>query len=121
MRILLTYIDVCGSIFFQAVTVLRKLAKMRVESIDMYKSAKNAAGDERAAKETEELQLIERWLPKLADEAVTRGWIEAAIAAASTDGATPNAGKLMGALMKSHKGEIDGKLAQSLIKEVLTN
>jgi uncharacterized protein YqeY len=60
-----------------------------------------------------------RWLPKLAGEAVTRSWVEAAVKAATANGAEPHAGKIMGALMKNHKGELDGKLAQALVKEVL--
>ena len=51
-----------------------------------------------------------------ADEATTRQWVVEAIAAA---GDTPNAGKIMGALMKEHKGILDGKLAQKIVKEEL--
>ena len=50
------------------------------------------------------------------DEATTRAWLEEAIAAA---GDAPNKGKVMGAVMRDHKGEIDGKLAQGLLKELL--
>lgn len=53
---------------------------------------------------------------RAADEATTRQWVAAAIAAA---GDAPNAGKIMGALMKEYKGVLDGKLAQKIVKEVL--
>jgi len=50
------------------------------------------------------------------DEATTRKWVGEAIVAA---GDAPNAGKIMGALMKEHKGVLDGKLAQKIVKEEL--
>eukprot|EP00546_Thalassionema_frauenfeldii_P010711 CAMPEP_0178923238 /NCGR_PEP_ID=MMETSP0786-20121207/16606_1 /TAXON_ID=186022 /ORGANISM="Thalassionema frauenfeldii, Strain CCMP 1798" /LENGTH=178 /DNA_ID=CAMNT_0020597707 /DNA_START=1831 /DNA_END=2364 /DNA_ORIENTATION=+ len=94
----------------QAQTVLRKMAKMRQESIDMF--SKGGAED-RADAERAELAVIERWLPKLADEEQTREWALAAIEAVGGD----NMGKVMGALMKDHKGELDGNMAQKLVKE----
>ena len=102
-----------GAIPAQAQTVLRKMAKMRLESIDMY--SKGGAED-RAESERVELALIERWLPKLADEDLTRAWVREAIGEVGTD----NVGKIMGALMKAHKTELDGKLAQIIVKEELS-
>ena len=96
----------------QAQNVLRKMAKMRQESIDMF--AKGGA-DDRADAERAELAIIERWLPKLASEDQTREWVKVAIEAAGKD----NMGKVMGALMKDHKAELDGKLAQKVVKEEL--
>eukprot|EP00550_Attheya_septentrionalis_P007687 CAMPEP_0198282078 /NCGR_PEP_ID=MMETSP1449-20131203/1928_1 /TAXON_ID=420275 /ORGANISM="Attheya septentrionalis, Strain CCMP2084" /LENGTH=191 /DNA_ID=CAMNT_0043978157 /DNA_START=69 /DNA_END=644 /DNA_ORIENTATION=+ len=99
----------------QAQTVLRKMAKSREDSIEMY--ASNNA-EERADAERAELAVIERWLPTLADEAQTKIWVDEAIAAT---GATSKKemGKVMGALMKDHKAEMDGNLAQKLVKETL--
>ena len=97
-----------------AIKVLRKMSKQRQESIAMYKDAGEAGADRLAAEEAE-LAVIEGWLPSLADEATTRAWIQALIDA--SDG-PPNPGKLMGMLMKDHKEEIDGKLAQGLVKEM---
>eukprot|EP00591_Stephanopyxis_turris_P007931 CAMPEP_0195526932 /NCGR_PEP_ID=MMETSP0794_2-20130614/28267_1 /TAXON_ID=515487 /ORGANISM="Stephanopyxis turris, Strain CCMP 815" /LENGTH=155 /DNA_ID=CAMNT_0040657723 /DNA_START=234 /DNA_END=701 /DNA_ORIENTATION=- len=94
----------------EAQTVLRKLAKMRNESIDLY--AANGRED-RAESERAELTIIERWLPSLADEDQTRVWVKEAI---SNVGAS-NMGKVMGALMKKHKAELDGKLTQRIVKE----
>jgi uncharacterized protein len=94
----------------QAQTVLRKLAKMRQEAIDMY--ASNGAID-RADAERAELAVIERWLPALADEAQTRIWVKQVIAEVGAG----NPGKIMGALMKSHKAELDGNLTQRIVKE----
>ena len=55
---------------------------------------------------------------KLADEATTRHWVQEAIA--STGATQPrDLGRIMGALMKDHKGEIDGALAKRIADELL--
>jgi hypothetical protein len=53
-------------------------------------------------------------LPRLADEATTRGWISELIAGGATD-----KGRMMGALSKAHKADLNGKLAQALLKEMM--
>jgi len=97
------------------VALLRRLEKQRQESIEAF----DAAGrPDRAAAERAELAVIAGFLPKLADEAQTRAWVREAIAAS---GATSQKelGKVMGALMKAHKGDVDGNLARKLAGELL--
>lgn len=95
--------------------LLRKLEKQRKESIEAFS---NAGREELAAAERAELAVIQEFLPKLADEAKTREWIEAAVA--QTGAASgKDVGKVMGALMKAHKGDIDGDLARRLVQERL--
>ncbi len=98
-----------------ATTLLRRLAKQRQESIEAFEQG---GREELAAQEREELAVIEGFLPKLADEATTRGWVEAAIA---KTGATEmkDMGKVMGVLMGAHKAELDGKLANGIVRELL--
>lgn len=98
-----------------AVGLLRKLAKQRQESIEAFDAGgrKEMADAERA-----ELAVIETFLPKLADEATLRGWIQEAIAATGAAGAK-DMGKVMGALNGAHKGEFDGKAASGLVKALL--
>jgi uncharacterized protein YqeY len=98
-----------------AVGVLRKLAKQRQESIDAFTQAQRP---ERAAEERAEQAVIEEFLPRLADEATTRRWVDEAIAASGATGAK-ELGKVMGALMKAHKGDVDGDLARRLAAEKL--
>jgi uncharacterized protein YqeY len=95
----------------QAVTVLRKMAKMRQDSIVMFT---DGGAVDRAEMEKAELAILESWLPQQADEETTRKWVQEAIEAA---GDAKNIGKIMGALMKAHKAEIDGTLAQKVVKE----
>lgn len=96
-------------------TLLRKIAKQHKESIEAFDKA---GRDEQAAAERAELAVIDEFLPSLADEATTRGWVETAIA---ESGATEpgDVGRVMGALMKAHKGDVDGGLAQKVARELL--
>jgi uncharacterized protein YqeY len=99
------------------VAVLRRLEKQRRESIEAFEAAKRP---DRAAEERAELAVIEEFLPKLADAARTRAWVQEAIAAsgASQPG---DLGRVMGALMKAHKGEVDGNLARQIAAELLAS
>ena len=98
-----------------SVGVLRRLEKQRRESIEAFEQA--GRGD-RAAAELAELAVVQEFLPKLADEAKTRAWVEEAIAA--TGASRPgDVGKVMGAVMKAHKGDLDGNLARKLASELL--
>ena len=94
--------------------VLKKMAKMRKESIDMFE--KGGATD-RADAERAELAIIERWLPSMASEEQVREWVQEAIAEVGAD----NMGKVMGALMRAHKAEVDGAMAQKIVKEELAS
>ena len=98
-----------------SIGVLRKLAKQRQESIDAFTQAQRP---ERVAEERAELGVIEEFLPRLADAATTRGWVAAAIAASGASSAK-ELGKVMGALMKAHKGDVDGDLARRIAAELL--
>ena len=99
----------------EAVAVMRRLAKQRVDSITEYDKAgrTDLADIERA-----ELAVIEEFLPRLADAATTRTWVADAIAASGATG-PGDMGKVMAALMAAHKGELDGKLANTLVRELL--
>ena len=97
--------------------ILRRLGKQRRESIEAYEQA---GRDDLAADERAELSVIDTYLPQLADAETTRGWVQAAIAA--TGASTPrDMGKVMGVLMKDHKGELDGKLANTIVRELLAD
>jgi uncharacterized protein len=83
-----------------AVAVLRKLAKMRRESIEMFEKG---GRQELVDQEVKDLRIVEEYLPKLADEPTTRKWAAEAIEASGAKGSS-QAGKAIGALMKSHRG-----------------
>ena len=97
------------------VGLLRRLEKQRRESIDAFEKA---GRDEQAAAEKAELAVIGEFLPSLADEATTRAWVKEAIEASGAS-AAGDVGRVMGAVMKAHKGDVDGNLARSIAGELL--
>ena len=98
------------------VAVLRRLRKQREEAATQYREAGRL---ELAEGEEGEIVVIDGFLPQLADADTTRKWVREAI---ESSGATaPNQlGMAMGALMRNHKGEVDGALARSILLEELT-
>ncbi len=98
-----------------SVTILRRLEKQRGESIEAFD---NAGRTEQADAERAELAVIREFLPQLADEAATRKIVEAAIASSGAS-SKKELGKVMGAVMKDHKGEVDGNLVRQIAAEML--
>lgn len=98
-----------------AVAVMRRLAKQRQDAIGEYDKA---GREDLAAGERSELAVIEEFLPKLADEATTRAWVDEAIARTGASSMS-DMGRVMGALMGAHKDQLDGKLASRLVREAL--
>lgn len=97
------------------VALLRRLEKQRGESIEAFEKG---GRPERADDERAELAVIQEFLPRLADEARTREWVREAIARSGA-AAPGDVGRVMGALMKEHKGEVDGTLARRIASELL--
>ena len=96
--------------------ILRRLEKQRKESIEAFEAG---GREEMAANESAELAVLQEFLPSLADEALTKTWVEEAIAASGA-AAPGDMGKVMGALMKAHKGDVDGNLARKVAQELLS-
>lgn len=65
-----------------------------------------------------ELAFCEQFLPKKLDEAATEALVRDVITKVGVSG-PKEMGKLMGALMKDHKDEIDGALARQLATKIL--
>lgn len=98
-----------------AITTLRRLAKQRRDSHETYVSH---GREDLATAEAAELAVIESFLPQLASEDQTRAWVAAAIEQTGASGPR-EMGKVMGALMKAHRDEIDGSLARQLVQQAL--
>ena len=95
--------------------LLRRLEKQHKESIEAFT---NAGRGELAANEQAELEILQEFLPSLADEAQTREWVVAAIAESGATG-PKDIGKVMGVLMKAHKADLDGNLTREIVQELL--
>ncbi len=96
--------------------VLLKAAKQRQQSIDEYDKAARA---DLSAKEKAELAVIQGYLPKAMSEAEAKAAIQA-IAKELGLTSKKDMGTVMKAAMAKHKGQLDGKLAQKVLGEVLT-
>lgn len=96
--------------------VIQKEAKQRRDSIDQFGKA---GRQELVDKETNELKLLEAYLPKQISEEEIKKLVQEAV---SQTGATTIAdmGKVMGALIPKTKGKADGSLVSKIVKEVLS-
>jgi uncharacterized protein YqeY len=98
------------------VAVLRRMRKQREDAAIQYREA---GRQELAEGEEGEILVIDGFLPQLADADTTRAWVREAIDSSGAT-ATNQLGMAMGALMKAHKGEVDGGLARSILQEELS-
>jgi uncharacterized protein YqeY len=95
--------------------VLARNVKTRKDSAEQYRAAERP---ELAEKEEEEIAVIEGYLPQQLSEDEARSAVQAAIDEAGAS-SMKDMGAVMKALMATHKGLIDGKAAQGLVKELL--
>lgn len=99
----------------QEIELLSQQAKQRRDSIEQFK---NAGRDDLADKESQELAIIETYLPEQVSDSELETIIDEIIA---NSGATSvkDLGKVMGPAMKQLKGKADGKKIQTLVKSKL--
>jgi uncharacterized protein YqeY len=95
--------------------LLQKLAKQRKDSLEIFRAQNR---EDLAKKEEEELEVIEKYLPKQMDESELKAAIAAIIT--STGASSPaDMGKVMGVASKQLAGKADGKAISALVKELL--
>lgn len=95
--------------------VLGRAVKTRRDSATQYTDANRP---ELAEKENAEIAVIEGYLPAQLSEAEAREAVQAAIAESGAS-SMKDMGAVMKVLMAKYKGQIDGKAAQGLLKELL--
>ena len=93
---------------------VKKMDKARREYEDL-----GDRGAEMAAKLAYEVDYLSRWLPSKLGEDETRALVHDTIAALGVEGDPKAAGRVIGTLMKDHKDELDGALANRLVREAL--
>ncbi len=96
--------------------VLMKAAKQRQQSIDEFDKAGRT---DLSAKEKAELVVIQTYLPKAMSEAEAKAAIQS-IAKELGLSSKKDMGTVMKAAMAKHRGQLDGKLAQKVLGEILT-
>jgi len=96
--------------------LIQKLAKQRKESFEIYQGQGMA---DLAAKEKEELDVLEKFLPKQLSEAALKPIIQACMEELGiTD--IKEMGKAIGFVNKKLAGQADGALISKVVKELLT-
>ena len=97
------------------VKLLQKLVKQRKDSLEIYQQQKRT---DLAQKEQEEIEVIEKFLPKQLSAEELQLEIKKIIA---ETGATSSAdmGRVMGAATKKLSGKADGKTISATVKELL--
>lgn len=94
---------------------LQKMMKQRKDSLEIFEQQGRA---DLAIKEKEEMEVIERFLPKQMTEEEIMSALRVIITETGASGAS-DMGKVMGAATKQMAGKADGKLISKLVKTLL--
>ncbi len=96
----------------EVIDVLRKGIKRRRESIEMYAGKR----DDLAAKERDEVTVLEEYLPAAVPDEELRAAVRAAIAAGATQ-----IGQVMGKVLPQFKGRAEGSTINAIAREELAS
>ena len=98
------------------IKLLQKLVKQRKDSLEIYQQQNRT---DLAQKEQEEIEVIERFLPKQLSPEELHAEIKKIIA--ETGASSPaDMGKVMGVATKKLAGKADGKTISAVVKDLLT-
>jgi uncharacterized protein YqeY len=95
--------------------MLQKLAKQRRDSLDIFEKQNR---EDLAAKEREELAIIERFLPKQMTAEEIQAEVKAIIEQVGAK-SPADMGKVMGVASKQLAGKADGKIISETVKQLL--
>jgi uncharacterized protein YqeY len=96
--------------------LLQKLVKQRKDSLEIYQQQNRT---DLAQKEREEIEVIEKFLPKQLSADELKAEISAIIAEVGAS-SPADMGKVMGVATKNLAGKADGKTISGLVKELLS-
>ena len=98
------------------VKLLQKMVKQRKDSLEIFTQQ---GRPELAAKEREEIEVIEKFLPRQMNEAELKEEVQSIIR--ETGASSPaDMGKVMGIANKQLAGKADGKTISAMVKELLS-
>ena len=100
----------------EALAVAKRLVKSREDSVEQY--LKGGAAD-RAALEQAEIVVLKEFLPAMLEGEALEAAVKAAIAQSGA-ATRKDIGRVMKALQASHGGAFDGKAANQIIQQLLT-
>ena len=95
--------------------LLQKLVKQRKDSLSIYEQQNRP---DLAVKESEEIAVIEKFLPAQMGEAEIKKVLQEIIAQVGADG-PQDLGKVMGVVSKALAGKADNKLVADVVKDTL--
>lgn len=98
----------------EAVTVIKRLAKQRKDSIEQFEKGQRP---DLALSERSELRILEEFLPAQMSEEQIREIVKSKIE--QLGGTKEKMGMIMGAVIKETKGEADGAVVKRLVDEML--
>lgn len=96
--------------------ILQKLVKSRKDSLEIYQQQNRP---DLATKESDEIAVIEKFLPQQLSEAALKEAVALLITEIGASG-PHDMGKVMGAASKQLAGKADGKAIAATVKELLT-
>ena len=97
--------------------MMNNMIKQRRESIALYQQGNRP---ELAQKEQDEIDIIQRYMPKQMDEAEVAAAVKAAIAATGAS-SVKDMGKVMAALKEKHAGQMDFASVSGVVKQQLAS
>jgi len=99
----------------EALKIIQNLVKQRKEAADIYKE--NGRND-LMENENAELEILNAYLPKMMSEDDLRVLVKKVVEETDASGLS-DIGKVMPEVMKQSAGKADGKMAQSIVRELL--
>ena len=100
----------------EEIKVIQSLAKQRRESIEMYKQG---GRNDLVETETKELSIIEEYLPQAMSEEEVRRLVRKTVKETGAESMS-DLGKVMPLVIKKGAGKVDGKIAQEILRELLS-
>ena len=100
----------------EEIKVIQSLAKQRRESIELYKQG---GRNDLVETETKELSIIEEYLPQAMCEEEVRRLVRKTVKETGAESMS-DLGKVMPLVMKKGAGKVDGKIAQEILRELLS-
>ena len=100
----------------EEIKVIQSLAKQRRESIELYKQG---GRNDLVETETKELSIIEEYLPQAMSEEEVCRLVRETVKETGAESMS-DLGKVMSLVMKKGAGKIDGKIAQEILRELLS-
>ena len=100
----------------EEIKVIQSLAKQRKDSIEMYKKGER---NDLVEIESNELSIISEYLPQEMSEKEVRSFVKDSVEEFGAQ-SIADLGKIMPIIMKKGAGRVNGKLAQKILREILS-